>query len=89
MELEKSQTFRKDPIEKERRVKEYKRDFLDFVKMKVTQEGAAQDMSEGRQTKRDSNNLKLPKRTKSTAKDSVEDIAQNLHALIEFSRDQS
>lgn len=70
-------------------MKEYKKDFLDFVKMKVTQEGAAQDMNEGRQTKSNSNSVKLPKRTKSNVKDSVEDIAKNLHALIEFSREQS
>jgi len=43
--------------------------------MKVTQEGAAQDMNDGRVAKSSSNNMKLPKRTKSTAKDSVEDIA--------------
>tara|TARA_B110000285_G_C15013441_1_gene557712 strand:+ start:950 stop:1159 length:210 start_codon:yes stop_codon:yes gene_type:complete len=68
-------SLRNNPAEKDRRVKEYKRDFLDFVKMKVTQEGAAQDMNDGRVAKSNSNNLKLPKRTKSSAKDSVEDIA--------------
>ena len=40
---------RRDPADKkteqERKMNEYKRDFVDFVKMKVTQEGAAQDVT--------------------------------------------
>ena len=69
----------------------YKDDFVDFFRMKVTQEGAAIDpTSEGRGVSQsNSNNAKLPKRHKSNAKDSVESIASNVQALIEFSRDQS
>jgi hypothetical protein len=39
--MDKNLSLRNNPAEKDRRVKEYKRDWLDFVKMKVTQEGAA------------------------------------------------
>ena len=83
--------LRNDPEVKKQRIKEYKKDFLDFIKTKVTQEGAATDLSGDSRggSKGNSNNLKLPKRTKSTVKDSVEDIAKNLQCLIAFSREQS
>ena len=77
-EIERS--LRKDPEEQARRVKEYKKEYLDYIKLKLTQEGAANDLTGDIRGggKSSSSNLKLPKRTKSTSKDSVEDIAKNL-----------
>ena len=81
--------MRKHQENKKKLVNGYKDDFVDFFKMKVTQEGAAIDpTSEGRGVSQsNNNNAKLPKRTKSSAKDSVESIASNVQALIEFSRE--
>lgn len=90
MEVEdKEERMRKHQENKQRLLKGYKADFLQFFKMKVTQEGAAMDpTSEGRGVSQNNSiNVKLPKRTKSSAKDSVESIAGNVQALINFSRD--
>ena len=78
--VDKEERMRKHHENKKKLVNGYKDDFVDFFKMKVTQEGAAIDpTSEGRGVSQsNSNNAKLPKRTKSSAKDSVESIASNV-----------
>jgi hypothetical protein len=77
---DKEERMRKHQENKKKLVNGYKDDFVDFFRMKVTQEGAAIDpTSEGNGvTKSNSNNAKLPKRHKSNAKDSVESIASNV-----------
>lgn len=72
---------------KSRMVKEYKGDFLNFFKMKITKEGAAMDPSGDTRVTNSNANNKLPKRKMLSNKDSVETIATNLQTLIEFSRD--
>ena len=66
----------------------YKGDYVKFINKKLTKGG--QSVNE----KKDTDNIdntelgKLPKRYKNHPQDSVEEIANNVQALIKFGRDQ-
>jgi hypothetical protein len=84
----KDERVRKIETENKKAVGKYKGDYVKFMNKKLTRGG--QSVAEKKDTDiMDSTDLgKLPKRYKNHPQDSVEEIANNVQALIKFGRDQ-